>query len=158
MPQEIERKFLVDHTIIDSLDNGTRIKQGYIKTASKTVVRIRVTEASAFLTLKGENRGAVRSEFEYAIPLDDGHNIIKALCDGPLIDKTRFRVKHRDHDWEIDVFHGENAGLVVAEVELQSETEAVALPNWVTKEVTNDSRYYNSSLMEMPFSQWGRSS
>ena len=154
MAKEIERKFLIDISGIESLGPGSRIKQGYISTTDNTAVRIRISGSTAYLTLKGQNKGATRSEFEYEIPLVDANEIIEELCSGPVIDKTRYLIKHGAHAWEIDVFHGDNEGLIVAEVELESETEAVDLPNWVTSEVTGQVKYYNVSLLDNPFSNW----
>jgi len=154
MGKEIERKFLIDISEIESLGSGSQIKQGYISTTDNTAVRVRVAGAIAYLTLKGENKGATRSEFEYEIPLDDANEIIEELCSGPIIDKTRYLVEHGSHTWEVDVFHGENDGLIVAEVELESETEVVDLPNWVMGEVTGQVKYYNISLLDNPYTQW----
>ena len=154
MAKEIERKFLIDISGIESIGSGSRIKQGYISTTDNTAVRIRVSGAVAYLTLKGENQGATRSEFEYEIPIEDANEIIKELCSGPVIDKTRYLVEYGSHTWEIDVFHGDNDGLIVAEVELESETEEVDLPKWVINEVTGEVKYYNSSLLNNPFNKW----
>ena len=154
MAKEIERKFLIDISGIESIGSGSRIKQGYISTTDNTAVRIRVTGADAYLTLKGENQGATRPEFEYEIPIEDANEIIKELCSGPVIDKTRYLVEYGSHTWEIDVFHGDNDGLIVAEVELESETEEVDLPKWVINEVTGEVKYYNSSLLDNPFNKW----
>lgn len=154
MAKEIERKFLIDISGIESIGSGSRIKQGYISTTDNTAVRIRVSGAVAYLTLKGENQGATRPEFEYEIPIEDANEIIKELCSGPVIDKTRYLVEHGSHTWEIDVFHGDNDGLVIAEVELESETEKVDLPKWVINEVTGEVKYYNTSLLDNPFNKW----
>ncbi len=154
MAKEIERKFLIDISGIESIGSGSRIKQGYISTTDNTAVRIRVSGAAAYLTLKGENQGATRTEFEYEIPIEDANEIIKELCSGPVIDKTRYLVEYGSHTWEIDVFHGDNDGLIVAEVELESETEKVDLPKWVINEVTGEVKYYNSSLLDNPFNKW----
>lgn len=154
MAKEIERKFLIDISGIESMDSGTQIKQGYISTTDNTAVRVRVSGEVAYLTLKGENKGATRSEFEYEIPIKDANEIIEELCTGPIIDKTRYLVVHGAHTWEVDVFHGDNDGLIVAEVELESESEVVDLPSWVVSEVTGDVKYYNTSLLDNPFSQW----
>ena len=156
MGKEIERKFLIDISKIESPGSGSHIKQGYISTTDNTAVRVRVKGDIAYLTLKGENKGATRPEFEYDIPIDDANEIIKELCSGPIIDKTRYLVEHGSHTWEVDVFHGDNDGLIVAEVELESETEAVDLPNWVISEVTGQVEYYNSSLIDNPFSKWSK--
>lgn len=154
MAKEIERKFLIDITGIESMGSGTQIKQGYISTTDNTAVRVRVSGEVAYLTLKGENKGATRSEFEYEIPINDADKIIEELCTGPVIDKTRHLVKHETHTWEIDVFHGDNDGLIVAEVELESEDDVVDLPTWVVSEVTGDVKYYNISLLDNPFKNW----
>ncbi|MGH1440475.1 MAG: CYTH domain-containing protein [Cellvibrionaceae bacterium] len=156
MPQEIERKFLIDLDLIDPLENGFDIKQGYIATTSRTVVRTRIMGNKAFLTIKGENKGISRLEFEYEIPLEDANNIISELCNGPIISKTRYIITHDRHDWEIDIFHGDNAGLVIAEVELSREDESIIMPAWVTQEVSDDPKYYNSSLLDKPFSTWAK--
>ncbi len=154
MAKEIERKFLVNHNILAELGEGEAICQGYIPTQGKTAIRVRIKADRAFLTLKGENQGAVRSEFEYPIPIGDARAILAELCPGPKIEKTRFTLQYDRHLWEIDVFAGDNAGLVVAEVELSEENEVVKLPGWVHKEVTDDPRYYNTSLLTNPYCQW----
>jgi len=154
MALEIERKFLIDIEKLPNLKNGYEIKQGYIQTKDKTVVRVRVKDKEAFLTIKGENVGATRLEYEYVIPLEDANEMLDKLCSKLIIDKTRYLVQHKNHTWEIDIFHQENDGLIVAEVELESEDDTVELPNWVVKEVTDDSKYYNSNLLENPFSNW----
>ncbi|WP_445360305.1 CYTH domain-containing protein [Microbulbifer sp. EKSA005] len=157
MAKEIERKFLVDKKAIASFTGGKRIKQAYISTESKAVVRVRVIGDHAYLTLKGESKGITRTEFEYPIPFEDADEMIAELCDGPIIDKTRFIVEHEKHTWEIDIFHGDNDGLIIAEVEMQSESESVELPEWIDKEVTGDPRYYNSNLLYFPFKDWDKS-
>ncbi|MCR8922055.1 CYTH domain-containing protein [Dasania sp. GY-MA-18] len=157
MAKEIERKFLVDSAKLCLPENGVIIKQGYIATASKTAVRIRVKGEQAFLTLKGENRGAVRSEFEYPIPMADAQAMLTELCQRPYIDKTRYEIPLGSHIWEVDIFHGDNQGLCVAEIELGAEDEVFAKPQWLSQEVTGDARYYNSSLVKQPYSLWPES-
>ena len=154
MAKEIERKFLIDVGLVVELNVGKRISQGYIGTNDKTVVRARIIGDEAFLTLKGEVKGFTCSEFEYQIPIDDAVNVIDELCSGGVVDKTRYEIMHENHTWEIDVFHGQNEGLVVAEVEVQSESESVSLPKWIVKEVTGDAKYFNVSLLTNPYSQW----
>lgn len=154
MAKEIERKFLIDPSFISDLHGGKRISQGYISTIDKTVVRARIKGGEAFLTLKGEVKGLTCSEYEYQIPLVDAENIIDELCSGGTVDKTRYEVIHKNHTWEVDVFHGQNEGLVVAEVEMQSESENVELPKWVFKEVTGDAKYFNVALLNNPYSKW----
>ena len=151
---EIERKFLIDTGKLPPLTHGYTIKQGYIPTADHTTVRIRVHDQDAFLTIKGKSVGASRLEFEYSIPLQDANDMLEALCQSAVVEKTRYLVEHEGHTWEVDVFEGSNKGLVVAEVELDSEEEAFALPSWVTKEVTDDIRYFNSNLIDNPYSKW----
>lgn len=154
MAVEIERKFLIDVAKISELTNGTSIKQGYIRTQDHTAVRARVQGDRAFLTIKGENNGATRSEFEYPIPRADAEQIIAELCAGVTVDKMRYLINHSGHTWEIDIFSGDNQGLIVAEVELGSADETLAIPNWVIKEVTGDHKYYNSNLLTNPFKHW----
>lgn len=153
MAVEIERKFLIYKEKI-TLENGCDIKQGYIKTANETVVRVRIKGLKAFLTIKGENKGASRLEFEYEIPLDEANEMLQKLCSKPIIDKTRYEIKHENHLWEVDVFYGDNDGLVVAEVELSKEDEKVSLPSWIKKEVTGDIKYYNNQLIKNPYKLW----
>ena len=152
MGTEIERKFLVTGTDWRTAD-GQRIVQGYLNRDKQRTVRVRIAGAQAFLSVKGMTSGATRAEFEYPIPLADAEALL-ALCEGPLIDKIRHRVEHAGLVWEVDEFAGDNAGLVVAEVELASEDQAVDLPLWVTTEVTSDSRYFNSRLATHPFTRW----
>ncbi|WP_297766555.1 CYTH domain-containing protein [uncultured Muriicola sp.] len=156
MPKEIERKFLVNLNEIPLPDNGELIKQGYFPIASnvKTVVRIRVKGSNAFLTIKGENKGAVRSEYEYAIPINEAEEMLEEMCQKPFIDKTRYEISAGKHIWEIDIFHGDNKGLVIAEIELSEESDKFNIPGWVGEEVTNDPRYYNSNLLLNPYRKW----
>ena len=156
MGREIERKFLVDTTRLGELTGGEVMRQGYVDTRGLATVRARIAGERGWLTLKGGNEGGVRSEFEYEIPLEDARQIIDELCRGPLIAKTRYRRDYGGYTWEVDVFEGDNAGLVVAEVELDDVTEDPPLPEWVKEEVTGDPRYYNSQLARHPFSQWPR--
>ena len=95
-----------------------------------------------------------RSEFEYSIPVDDANQMIAELCSGPIIDKTRYVIEHNQHTWELDIFYGDNEGLIVAEIELESETESFDEPEWVAEEVSGDAKYYNSSLIHSPFKSW----
>jgi adenylate cyclase len=154
MPVEIERKFLVDTRGLGELPAGKRYRQGYLPAAGNISVRARICDDAAWLTIKGETTGASRLEFEYPIPVTDASDILESLCQGSIIDKTRHLVEHAGHTWEIDVFAGDNAGLVIAEVELESEDEAVDLPGWVAGEVTQDPRYYNASLVTDPYCDW----
>lgn len=153
MGAEIERKFRV---ICDSWDKGTqgvRISQGYLSQDPDRTVRVRIAGETAWITVKGRNHGITRAEFEYEIPLDDAKELL-ALCLPSVIDKTRHRVTFGVHLWEVDVFHGENSGLVVAEVELSDEAMSPEIPPWAGAEVSSDARYFNSCLAVKPYSQW----
>lgn len=154
MALEIERKYLVDLEKLGTLKNGTRIKQGYLSTNKDAVVRVRVKNDKAYLTIKGSNIGVTRLEFEYEIPLIEANEMLDKLCQKPVIDKTRYLIDYENHTWELDIFYGDNEGLVVVEVELSSEDETIILPSWVKEEVTSDARYYNSNLMKHPFKDW----
>ena len=151
---EIERKFLVDESKLPQLTGGYSIKQGYIQTAGVNTVRVRIRDNEAFLTLKSSSKGSKRLEFEYIIPLEDAQEMLDNLCQKPFIDKTRYLIEHQGHTWELDIFEGENKGLIVAEVELQSENETFSLPAWVTDDVTLDKRYANSNLIQTPYRSW----
>jgi adenylate cyclase len=149
MGTEIERKFLVaDPSVVDGI-TGTVIRQGYLSREPDRTVRVRRAGERAFVTVKGRNAGATRSEWEWEIPVVDADELLE-ICDGPTIDKTRHLVEHDGRTWEVDVFAGANAGLVMAEIELEAADVAVALPGWVGPEVTDDPRYYNSSLAVHP--------
>lgn len=154
MALEIERKYLIDLEKISPLENGIRIKQGYLSINKNAVVRVRVKNDKAYLTIKGSNSGIARLEFEYEIPLDEANEMLEKLCQKPVIDKTRYLINHENHTWEVDVFYGDNEGLVVAEVELLREDEHINLPIWIKEEVSHDDRYFNSNLMKLPFKDW----
>jgi len=149
---EIERKFLV---VGDAWRQApaTAYAQGYLNRDKQRTVRVRIVEDAAWLTVKGPSAGATRAEFEYAIPLADARALL-ALCDGPLVRKRRRVVVHAGATWEIDEFEGDNAGLVVAEIELGSEDAAFEPPPWLGAEVTHDPRYFNSNLAAAPYSTW----
>ena len=150
---EIERKFLVVGEAWRQGLSPERLSQGYLNRDKQRTVRVRIAGQQAWLTIKGESRGATRAEFEYPIPVADARQML-ALADGPCIEKIRWRVSHGGMLWEIDEFLGENAGLVVAEIELESEDQAFERPDWLGEEVTADTRYFNSSLAKQPFSRW----
>lgn len=152
MSIEIERKFLVTGSSWRQAA-GVRICQGYLNRDKERTVRIRLAGESAFLTIKGISKGASRAEFEYEIPATDGAQLLQ-LCDGPIIEKIRRVVLYEGSTWEVDEFLGENAGLVIAEIELQSEQQLFVAPDWLGEEVTYDSRYFNSSLTTYPYSRW----
>lgn len=154
MGVEIERKFLVNTERWRPIAPGIRYMQGYLCADAGRTVRIRVAGDTAWLTVKGPTQGSVRSEFEYEIPADDGREMLKALSATPPVVKTRYKQTIGDHVWEIDIFEGDNAGLVLAEIELASEDERFELPEWVGLDVTGDARYQNSSLARRPFKSW----
>lgn len=155
MPLEIERKFLVD-TARWHPDpaQAVRYRQGYLCSAPDLVVRVRTAGDRAFITIKGATEGITRLEFEYPVPLDDAQIMLERLCGGPLIEKTRYRVPFGGRVWEVDVFAGDNAGLVLAEVELPSADAPVELPPWVGVEVSDNPRYYNANLSRNPYRRW----
>lgn len=149
MGTEIERKFLVtDPSVVDGRV-GTVIRQGYLSRVKERTVRVRRMGDRAFVTIKGANVGARRGEWEYEIPAADADELL-LLCEGPVLDKTRYVIDVAGRDWEVDVFAGANAGLVMAEVELDDESAVVELPAWAGLEVTDDPRYYNSNLSKTP--------
>jgi CYTH domain-containing protein len=151
---EIERKFLVSGTGWRR-GEGESIRQGYLSTAAERTVRVRARGGRGTLTIKGLARGAARAEFEYEIPLADAECLLDTLCERPLLEKRRHRVEHAGLTWEIDEFLGDNLGLVVAEVELAREDQAVDKPAWVGREVTDDPRYSNANLVRCPYRRWG---
>ena len=150
---EIERKFLV-RMDWPRPDHGKAIRQGYLSREKQRTVRIRVEEGAGILTIKGPPEGLTRPEFEYRIPQADAVYLLDHLCSGPLIEKTRYLIEHAGHSWEVDEFHGENAGLVVAEIELRDPGEQIDLPDWIDREVTGDPRYYNANLASHPYKNW----
>lgn len=154
MAKEIERKYLVKLETWKPQGEGIHFKQGYLNAQKERVVRVRIEGAKAKLTIKGITTGVTRSEFEYAIPVEDAAILLDNLCEQPLIDKHRHKESHNGKTWEIDVFHGDNEGLVVAEIELASEDETIVLPEWVGEEVSSDPRYFNSNLLKHPFKNW----
>jgi adenylate cyclase len=151
---EIERKFLVRGDGWRALGQPVLLRQGYLNSDPARTVRVRIEGAAATLTIKGKSEGATRAEWEYPLPLDEAAELLDGLCEQPLIEKYRSRIAVGGHTWEVDEFLGANAGLVVAEIELASEQEGFALPEWAGAEVTGDIRYYNSSLIRLPFSRW----
>lgn len=154
MGVEIERKFLLSGDGWKGQAKGDTIRQGYLSTDQERVVRIRIMNEEAFMTVKSSTDGLFRNEWEYPIPFDDAVEMLEKLCFRPLIEKTRYRVPYAGMVWEVDVFFGENAGLAVAEIELESVDQAFARPDWVGKEVTADPRYYNTNLMLHPYRTW----
>jgi len=152
MAVEIERKFLVNGDGWRNVE-GLVFRQGYLSTVKERTVRVRVDGQSAKLTVKGINRGAVRKEFEYNIPVEDAEELL-SLCEQPIIEKVRRRIAHGGLVWEVDEFFGENEGLVVAEVELEDEAQPIDKPAWIGEEVTHDPRFYNANLISHPFREW----
>jgi len=153
MGMEIERKFLPRDESWRIGAVGTSYTQGYISKEKDHTVRVRIAGEKAYITIKGAVEGISRPEFEYGIPLEDARELMK-LCKGPIIEKTRYRIPFEGLVWEVDEFHGENLGLIIAEVELTDPDQGVVLPPWVGEEVTGDSRYYNSSLSTLPYGRW----
>lgn len=155
MATEIERKFLVaDETWRRRAAPGVRMRQGYLSGGGQSSVRVRVQGDAAYLNIKSATLGVRRHEYEYAIPLADAEEMLDLLCAQPLIEKMRYEVEHAGHVWEVDVFEGDNAGLVVAEIELASEDEIFEKPAWAGEEVSHDPRYYNVSLVKHPYKAW----
>ncbi|HAR22576.1 MAG: CYTH domain-containing protein [Schleiferiaceae bacterium] len=154
MAKEIERKFLVAHQAWRESVNTIHVyRQGYLSYDSERTVRVRATEVTGYLTIKGITEGLTRDEFEYEIPLADALALLQ-LCERPAVEKKRYIVPNGAHVWEVDVFEGVNEGLVVAEIELGSEDEAFDKPNWLGNEVSGDRKYSNSALSLHPFKDW----
>lgn len=155
MAREIERKFLVrGEGWRRHAHEGICIRQGYLSLEGACSSRVRIAGSQAYLNLKSATLGVSRTEFDYPIPLADAEQILGDLCIKPLIEKTRYLVRHGGHLWEVDVFAGDNAGLVVAEIGLADPDEAFALPDWAGVEVSSDPRYYNVSLVNHPYKDW----
>jgi len=155
MPVEIERKFLVaDDAWRACVTRTALFRQGYLATTRACSVRVRVGGEQAWLGVKGRVIGISRPEYEYPIPVVEAHQILDTLCDEGRVEKYRHWVAHGDREWEVDEFLGANAGLVVAELEIEREDEFFPLPSWLGPEVTHDVRYYNSSLALAPWSGW----
>lgn len=153
MGVEIERKFLLKGDAWRSLGTPVPMRQGYLSSDKARVVRVRIEGDAACLTIKGKSVGATRGEWEYPVPLADAEELL-ALCEQPLVEKVRRRIDYAGHVWEVDEFSGVNAGLVVAEIELDSEDAVFDKPEWIGEEVTDDARYYNSNLIKRPYSSW----
>ncbi len=154
MGTEIERKFLLRNDSWKAGAKGKLYRQGYLSTAVERNVRVRIIGERGYLTVKGRASGLTRLEFEYQIPLADAERMLDRLCLEPVIEKTRFEIEHRNLLWEIDEFAGVNSGLVVAEVELEEETQEIEFPPWVGREVSDDPRYLNSNLVKKPYTTW----
>lgn len=154
MGTEIERKFLVVGEDWRAEADGILYRQGYLSVEPERTVRVRLAGDKGYLTIKGLSHGATRAEFEFPIPAAEAGEMLDTLCLRPLIEKTRYRISHADLIWEVDEFHGDNAGLIMAEVELDDEKQDVPLPGWAGREVTGDKRYYNAQLVENPYTSW----
>lgn len=150
---EIERKFLVQGDGWRSQHVRT-LRQGYLSRKPDCNVRVRTDGERGFLTVKGMTHGATRAEFEYEIPLAEATEMLERMCDGPLIEKRRYRVEFSGRHWEVDEFLGDNAGLTMAEIELSAEHESFERPPWLGEEVTHDRRYLNVNLSQTPFREW----
>jgi len=155
MGKEIERKFLVTG---DAWRTGecSDYRQGYLSIDKQRTVRVRVAGDTAFLTVKGITEGATRAEYEYPVPVTDAQAMLETLCLRPLIEKRRYRIQYNGMTWEIDEFLGENAGLVVAEIELETAQQPFDKPGWVGEEVTSDPRFYNANLVTRPYRTWNK--
>jgi len=165
MAQEIEHKFLVRSNEFMTLAKGTYYRQGYIPTLNGMTVRVRLAGEQGFITLKDHAVGLTRHEFEYPIPTEEAMQMLELMCSKPQIEKHRYVIAapdgHRPDGtivtglhWEVDVFHGDNEGLIVAEIEVPTEDTTFDLPEWIGVEVTGDRRYYNSALTKVPYKEW----
>ncbi|MDF3034750.1 MAG: adenylate cyclase [Paucimonas sp.] len=154
MGKEIERKFLVQGESWKRLAEPVLIMQGYLSSDPARTVRVRLEAEKGTLTVKGPVSGVSRGEWEYSIPAKDARELLETLCHTPLIHKHRYRIPADGLMWEIDEFFGDNAGLVVAEIELSAEDQQFELPAWLGEEVSGDPRYFNSNLLRHPYSQW----
>jgi CYTH domain-containing protein len=155
MGVEIERKFLVDHEKWGKIikPRGTHYRQGYLLNEDDRTIRVRVTEKQGYITIKGSTSGISRKEYEYKIPVEDGIELLDAFATSE-VEKIRYRIDFSDKLWEVDEFLGDNDGLIMAEIELKRENEEFKKPDWVTGEVSDDERYYNSNLSIRPFKEW----
>ncbi|MBC8193369.1 MAG: CYTH domain-containing protein [Candidatus Marinimicrobia bacterium] len=154
MGVEIERKFLILSDAYKQGITGKVYRQGYLNSEKERIVRVRIVGDEGFLTIKGLSKGIQRTEFEYAIPLNDAGHMLENLCLQPIIEKTRYLIPYEGHVWEVDEFHGENQGLVVAEIEFSSKNEHFSKPPWVGEDVSHDWRYFNSNLSIHPYTSW----
>ncbi|MEQ6341661.1 MAG: CYTH domain-containing protein [Gammaproteobacteria bacterium] len=155
MAIEIERKFLVrNDTWRNHAADGVFYRQGYLASSPSCSIRVRSGGGKGYLNLKSATLGVTRKEYEYEVPEQEANEMLNLFCEGPLIEKTRYNVEHAGHIWEVDVFAGDNDGLIVAEIELDDADEAFELPGWAGEEVSHDSRYYNVCLVTHPFKDW----
>ena len=155
MAIEIERKFLLrDDSWQTCADGGVVIRQGYLAGSEKSSIRVRIADDRANINIKSATLDITRQEYEYPVSIEEANEMLDTLCEGPLIEKTRYLVHHAKHCWEIDVFSGDNQGLIVAEVELGSVNEDIERPDWLGEEVSDDARYYNVCLVRHPYKDW----
>ena len=158
MSIEIERKFLVTGDQWRNKSKGTLYRQGYLSTDIERSVRVRIIGKKGYLTIKGKTENATRTEFEYEIPYEDATQMLDNLCRRPLIEKTRYKLTEYDLVWEIDEFWGDNAGLIIAEIELEDVNAKIRQPEWIGEEVTDNPAYYNVNLIKNPYKTWKRNS
>ena len=151
---EIERKFLVKGNEWRGLASGRAYRQGYLSTDNERAVRVRTIGSQGFLTIKGMSIGITRVEYEYEIPLSEADDMLDSFCLRPLIEKKRHKILYEGLIWEVDEFVGINQGLIIAEVELETDGQEFVLPDWIGQEVTSDQRYYNANLVAAPFTTW----
>ncbi len=155
MAIEIEHKFLLaNEDWRKTVSHSVKYRQGYLSSQATSSIRVRTSNDQAWLNIKSATIGTHRHEYEYEIPLIDANEILNTLCKKPLIEKTRHFITDNTHLWEIDVFEGENQGLIVAEIELEITGEDFSKPSWLGQEVTDDLRYYNNNLALHPYSEW----
>ncbi len=154
MAREIERKFLVSDKRYRQLAEPIPYRQGYLSTAEDRIVRVRIKGEKALLAVKGKTNGFTRTEYEYEIPVAEAEHILAELCKKPIIVKDRYKIECDGMEWDVDEFHGPNEGLVVAEVRLNEENQQITAPEWVGKEVSGEPQYFNSSLVQNPYSKW----
>jgi len=156
MALEIEHKFLVNSTIFRSLAKPVRYRQGYLSILPGKTIRIRIAGDRGFITVKAKVSNLIRKEYEYEIPLNDAEEMLSELCNGRIIEKLRYRIPYQGFEWEVDEFLGENAGLIIAEIEVREENQSFMKPEWVGAEVTTQPEYLNSSLSRNPFNRWNK--
>jgi len=156
MGKEIERKYLTSGDQWRKLAKGTSYRQGYLSTVKERTVRVRTIDDKGYLTIKGITVGASRAEYEYDIPASDANEMLTNLCEKPLVEKNRYKIKVDGLTWEIDEFLGDNLGLIVAEVELTAEDQKFEKPAWIGQEVTGDPKYFNSNLTKNPYTKWNK--
>lgn len=155
MATEIERKFLVcSEAWRGQVEHSERYVQGYLASTASSSIRVRVSDERAWLNIKRATPGVQRSEYEYPIPINDAREVLDHLCEGHLIEKTRYPVRYAGSRWEVDVFEGDNAGLTVAEIELDSPEQLFDRPPWLGEEISHDQRYYNNMLSTHPYKGW----